>query len=86
MRLNAYFRRDAKLSHLRTKDGAEINLLIEFPRKHPLCIEIKSAPATPLTEISKLRRITESVPTGVPIIVYNGVHERSKADVRKFHG
>ncbi len=43
MRLNSYYKRDAKLSYLRTNEGAEIDLVIEIPGRGPLCIEIKSS-------------------------------------------
>ncbi len=82
VKLNSYFRKDAKLSQLRTKDGAEIDLIIEIPGKSPLCIEIKSSKIIPTTEINKLRRITQSVPKGIPIIIYDGEHERVEEGVR----
>jgi predicted AAA+ superfamily ATPase len=41
-RLNLYLEKDYKLSYLRTKDDAEIDLIIETPRKSLFLIEIKS--------------------------------------------
>ncbi len=42
MRLNSYSEADFKLSYLRTKDDAEIDLIIERPGSPDLLIEIKS--------------------------------------------
>ncbi|MEK7790598.1 MAG: DUF4143 domain-containing protein, partial [Deltaproteobacteria bacterium] len=41
-RLNQYFKKDYRLSYLRTKDNAEINLIIERPGEPTALIEIKS--------------------------------------------
>ena len=41
-RLNEYHKSDFQLSYLKTKDGAEIDLIIERPGKIELIIEIKS--------------------------------------------
>lgn len=42
-RLNTYFQRDYRFGYLQTKDGAEIDLLIERPGKPLALVEIKSA-------------------------------------------
>jgi predicted AAA+ superfamily ATPase len=42
-RLNAYSRRQYKLSYIRSKDGAEIDLIIERPGQTTILLEIKSA-------------------------------------------
>ena len=82
LRLNSYFKRDAKFSHLKTKDGAEIDLIVEIGRKAPLCIEIKSSRSIAETEITKLLKISSAVPRGVPLIVYDGELEQNSAGVR----
>ncbi len=43
LRLNAYFEKDYRLSYLRTKDHAEIDLIIERPGLPMALIEIKSS-------------------------------------------
>jgi predicted AAA+ superfamily ATPase len=80
--LNSYFKRDAKFSQLRTKDGAEIDLIIEKGREAPLCREIKSSKTIPETEILKLIKITQAVPGGVPLIIYDGAAELNSSGVR----
>ena len=42
MRLNAYYGKDCKFSYLRTKDDAEIDLIIERPGLPVALVEIKS--------------------------------------------
>ena len=80
--LNSYYKRDAKLSQLRTKDGAEIGLIIELPRQKPICIEIKSSKAISNTEVRKLADITRAVPNGEAVLVYDGEHEQRQDEVR----
>ncbi len=46
MRLNDAFRFDYRFSHLRTKDGVEVDLIVERPGKPPVLVEIKSANRT----------------------------------------
>ncbi len=41
-RLNEYFEKNYKFSYLRTKDGAEIDLIVQKPRNKIFLIEIKS--------------------------------------------
>jgi uncharacterized protein len=82
VKLNTYFKRDATLSQLKTKDGAEIDLIITRSGKSPLCIEIKSARNIPETEVSKLLRITKAIPKGTPMVVYDGEIEQNSLGVR----
>lgn len=70
-----YARDDAKFSYLLTKDGAEIDLIVERGRNAPLCIEIKSGERVDEVVVRKLVSITESVPQGVPLVVYDGPDE-----------
>ncbi|OGQ07387.1 MAG: hypothetical protein A3G32_05305 [Deltaproteobacteria bacterium RIFCSPLOWO2_12_FULL_40_28] len=42
-RMNSYLEKDYRLSYLRTKDGAEVDLILELPRNKTILIEIKSA-------------------------------------------
>lgn len=43
IRLNDYFEKDFQFSYLRSKDGAEIDLIVKKPRNKKLLIEIKSS-------------------------------------------
>jgi predicted AAA+ superfamily ATPase len=46
MLLNDAFRLDYRFSHLRTKDGVEVDIIVERPGKPPVLREIKSANRT----------------------------------------
>ncbi|MFN0064138.1 MAG: ATP-binding protein [Myxococcaceae bacterium] len=72
VRLNAYQKRDDRFSHFRTKDGAEIDLVVERGRQKPLCVEIKSGRSIQDTEVRRLKRTTAAIPGGVPQILYDG--------------
>ncbi|MGE4170279.1 MAG: ATP-binding protein [Candidatus Margulisiibacteriota bacterium] len=56
MRLNDYLGMDLKLSYLRTKDQAEIDLIIEYPNGETLLIEIKSTEEVDERHIRTLNR------------------------------
>ncbi len=60
-RLNEYLHRDFKLSHLRTKDDAEIDLIIERPGQKTLLIEIKSTDRVDKVDINKLIKIGSDI-------------------------
>ena len=53
-RLNRYTKKDYRFSYLRTKDQAEIDLIIERPGKNPVLIEIKSTDRPDPLEAKKL--------------------------------
>lgn len=52
VRLADYYRLRYRFSHLRTQDGAEIDLIVDRPGKGLLCIEIKSAQSIDEKDIS----------------------------------
>jgi predicted AAA+ superfamily ATPase len=59
LRLNSYYERDFKFYYLRTKDGAEIDLIVQKPGRKRILIEIKStASVTPehLGHLSSLKK------------------------------
>jgi len=59
VRLNSYLRKDFRLSYLRTKDDAEIDLIVERPGKKPLLVEIKSSENVDAVEVRKLARFLD---------------------------
>ncbi len=61
-RLNEILGKDYKLSYLRTKDGAEVDLILSKPRSRTILIEIKSSPRVDELEARKLRRLQADVP------------------------
>ena len=61
-RLNHYLRKDWRLSYLRTKDDAEIDLIIERPGHKTALIEIKSKDRVDSTDISSLSKLAKDFP------------------------
>jgi len=56
IRLNEYNKLDYKFSYLKTKDDAEIDLIIQRPGKAELLVEIKSTQRVTNEHISQIRR------------------------------
>ena len=61
-RLNEYSGKEYRLSYLRTKDGAEVDLVLSKPGSRTILIEIKSAGQVDELEARKLRRLQAAVP------------------------
>ena len=61
-RLNHYHKKDYRFYYLRTKDQAEIDLIIERPAKKPLLIEIKSTDRPDPLDAKKLERFLDDFP------------------------
>ena len=61
-RLNSLLERDFRLSYLLTKDGAEIDLVVERPRETTALIEIKSATQIRPDHLRALRGFTGEFP------------------------
>lgn len=55
VRLNDAFRRDFRFSHLRTKDGVEVDIIIERPGEPTALVEIKSSARTSEYDSRRLR-------------------------------
>lgn len=58
MRLSSYAKNDFKFSYLRTKDGAEVDLVVERPGKKMLFIEIKSSSSVKDEQLTNLMRLS----------------------------
>jgi uncharacterized protein len=65
MRLNDAFRLDYRFSHLRTKDGVEIDLVIERPGEPPVLVEIKSSDRTTRHDARHLVPFLRDIPGAV---------------------
>lgn len=74
-KLTHYFKREWRLSYLRTKDDAEIDLVVERPGLPLLCIEIKSSTRVDESDLSGLIRLTEAL-NPCEIICLANVSER----------
>lgn len=62
IRLNAYRRCDFRFSYLKTKDGAEIDLIIERPGRPTILVEIKSTDSVFATDTTGLKRFHNDFP------------------------
>lgn len=60
-RVASYFYPDYELTYLQTKDGAEVDLVIDRPGKSPVLIEIKSTERVDETHIRTLRAISKDI-------------------------
>ena len=62
IKLAEYGRKDWEFSYLRTKDGAEIDLIVKRPGQKTLCIEIKSSEQTKSEDIKSLKQLGGDIP------------------------
>lgn len=63
-----------ELSYLLTKDGAEIDLIIERAGEPTLCIEIKSATSVREEQLRNLVRLAGDIDNSKAVCLYNGPH------------
>lgn len=61
-KLNQYFEKDYKLSFLKTKDGVEIDLIVEAPSRKRYCIEIKSGEIKNLPDFHSQYDLAKDIP------------------------
>lgn len=60
-RLDAYFEKDYRFSYLRTKDGAEIDLIMERPGKPLALVEIKSSARVDERDVRTLKAFKDDM-------------------------
>lgn len=80
-KLASYFRLDYRFSYLRTKDDAEIDLIVERPGLPLLCIEIKSSEVVDEEDIRSFAKITNDLPACEAVILSNEPIARKVAHV-----
>jgi predicted AAA+ superfamily ATPase len=61
-KLNKYFEKDYKLSFIKTKDGVEIDLIIEISSHKKYCIEIKSGKVKNLGDFNSQYNLSKDIP------------------------
>jgi predicted AAA+ superfamily ATPase len=81
-RLNSYFTKRFKLSYLLTKDGAEIDLIVERPRKKLALIEIKSAESVTDRHLKHLQRFASEMSEAEAFCFCQEERARMSGDVR----
>ena len=67
-----YQRARPSLSYLLTKDGAEIDLIVERTGEPTLCLEIKSGNIIHPGELSNLKALSARIPNAKPVCLYSG--------------
>jgi predicted AAA+ superfamily ATPase len=68
-KLNSYLRKDYTFSYLQTKDGAEIDLIINQPSGKILLIEIKSTDKIDERAIRTLRHFQKDFPQSEALVI-----------------
>ena len=81
-KMNHYLRRDLRLSYLRTKDGAEIDLIVEDACGNIRLVEIKSSSQVPDEDAAKLERFLPSFPGSEAVILSQDAIPRLVGKVR----
>lgn len=62
LRRNDYLKKDFRFSYIRTKDGAEIDLVVDRPGESTILIEIKSATKVDQTDLRHLKKFMRDIP------------------------
>lgn len=68
-KLNEYYEKNFKLYFLKTKDGVELDLIIETPHKKYLCIEIKSGVVSDLGSFTSKRELSSDISSSKLIVL-----------------
>ena len=84
MKLAEYQRKSWKYSYLLTKDGAEIDLIIDRPGQSPLCIEIKSSDKVTDRDLKNLSRLGEDIPGSTLYCLSRDSRKKRIGNVRCF--
>jgi len=82
MRRNDYLKKDFRFSHLRTKDGAEVDLVIERPGQPTVLVEIKSSTRVDPTDVRHLNAFCRDIPDSVAVCLSREPIARVANDVR----
>ena len=82
LRRSDYLKNDFRFSYLRTKDGAEVDLVIERPGKSTLLVEIKSADRVDNVDIRHLTVFRRDVPDCEAVCLSREPVPRIVEDVR----
>lgn len=69
LKLNDYYQKDYRFNYLRTANDLEIDLVIERPGKHLLCLEIKSSHDVNAEDITNFIKLTRDIPDCEAIVL-----------------
>ena len=82
IRLNSYLRTKYKLSHLRTKDDAEIDLIIERPGLSTVLMEIKSSQIASIEQARHVKMFINEIKGAEAWLVSQDMKSRTEGEVR----
>lgn len=69
VKLNNYLKKDYRFSYIKTKDGAEIDLIIERPSGEIFLIEIKSSANINVDDLRHLKNFMPSFEKAIPMVL-----------------
>jgi len=78
----SYLKNDFRLSYLRTKDGAELDLVIERPGEPTALLEIKSSTLVDETDLRHLKSFHKAIPESIAMCLSQEPSARSVDGVR----
>jgi uncharacterized protein len=81
-RLNIYLRKDWKLSYLQTKEGGEIDLIIDTPSRNVFLVEIKSDRIVDERHLPRLNRFIGDFPGCKSIVLSQEKEPRLVGNIR----
>ena len=67
LRRSDYLKNDFRFSYLRTKDGAEVDLVIERPGQPTVLVEIKSSTQVDPSDLRHLRAFAQDIPNAIAV-------------------
>ncbi|MGA1870184.1 MAG: ATP-binding protein [bacterium] len=82
--LNEYLQKDYHFFYLKTKDGAEIDLIIEKSDKQKLLIEIKSTDRSEEVDVNNLRKFQRDIPDSKAYCITRDKYKRKKGTIEFF--
>jgi uncharacterized protein len=77
--LNSYYKKDFSFGFLKTKDDAEVDLVIERPGMPTALVEIKSSSHIESSELNNLKRFKQDIKNSEAYCLYTG-QEKMKID------
>jgi predicted AAA+ superfamily ATPase len=84
-KLCAYYHENFRLSYLKTKDDAEIDLIVERPGQAYLFIEIKSSVEIKETDLTNLKKLSEDFGNAIPICLSQDPINRKLGSIELYH-
>lgn len=85
VRRNEYRRKRAKLSYLRTKDGLEVDLVVEKPGEDPIFVEIKASDSIGTVELRSFERLVEADTRVRGVVLSRDQRQCSRGAIKCMH-